>query len=60
VVYSEEELAEAAIEAAGGIEENALYFRGLDWENKSEKWGYVATPWKEHYPNCWDDLAKVI
>lgn len=63
VVYSEEELAEAAREAAreagGGGEEDALYFRDLDWENRSGKWGQVATPWKDHYPNCWDDLAKV-
>ena len=59
MVYSEDELAQAAIEAAGGAEENAVYFQGLDWENRSGKWGHVATPWKDHYPNCWEDLAKV-
>lgn len=53
--FSEEELAEAA----GTVREDALYFRGLDWENKSSKWGHVATPWREHYPGCWDDLYKV-
>lgn len=53
--YSEEELAEAA----RTVREDALYFRGLDWENKSSKWGHVATPWREHYPGCWDDLFKV-
>lgn len=52
MVYSEEELATAS--------EKAPYFRGLDWENASEKWGRVATPWREHYPNCWEDLFKVV
>eukprot|EP00903_Cladosiphon_okamuranus_P014188 g13183.t1 len=54
--YSEDELAEAA----RTVREDALYFRGLDWENASSKWGHVATPWREHYPDCWDDLFKEI
>lgn len=53
--YSEDELAEAA----RAVNEDALYFRGLDWENSSSKWGHVATPWREHYPDCWNDLFKV-
>jgi len=56
VLYSEQELAEAANRAR----ENHPYFRGLDWENKSGKWGHAATPWFEYYPNCLDDLAEVI
>lgn len=55
MVYSEEELAGAAKNAREGAE----YFQGLDWENSSNKWGYVATPWQDLYPDCWDDLAKV-
>lgn len=55
MVYSEEELAEAAHAAREGAE----YFRGLDWENTLNKWGRVATPWHDQYPSCWDDLAKV-
>eukprot|EP00752_Nemacystus_decipiens_P009993 g8910.t1 len=54
--YSEEELAGAA----RTVREDALYFRGLDWENKSSKWGRVATSWREHYPDCWDDLYKEV
>lgn len=53
--YSEDELAEAA----RAVREDALFFRGLDWENASSKWGHVTTPWREHYPNCWNDLYKV-
>ncbi|CAN0082029.1 unnamed protein product [Scytosiphon promiscuus] len=56
MAYSEEEL-RAAAHAAG---ENAAYFRGLDWENGSGKWGHVATPWKDHYPDCWKDLAEEV
>ncbi len=54
-MYSEQELANAANRAR----ENAPYFRGMDWENERLKWGRVATPWEDLYPNCLDDLAKV-
>lgn len=54
-MYSETELAEAA----NAAREGAPYFKGLDWENALGKWGHVATPWREYYPNCWEDLAKV-
>lgn len=55
VLYSEQELEDAA----NAAREGAMYFKGLDWENASGKWGHVATPWQDHYPNCWEDLAKV-
>ncbi|CAM9396345.1 unnamed protein product, partial [Hapterophycus canaliculatus] len=55
LVYSEEELATAINAAREGME----YFRGLDWGNVTGKWGHVATPWKDHYLNCLEDLAKV-
>lgn len=55
VVYSEEELATTVNMAR----KDAAYFRGLDWENEFGKWGHVATPWRDHYPNCWRDLVKV-
>lgn len=53
--YSEEELAEAATK----VKDGALYFRGLDWENSTGKFGHNVTPWRDHYPNCWADLYKV-
>lgn len=52
--YSKDELAEAA----RTVREDALYFRGLDWENATSEWGHVATPWRENYPDCWDDLFE--
>lgn len=53
--YNEEELAEAATK----VKDGALYFRGLDWENTTGKFGHNVTPWREHYSNCWADLYKV-
>lgn len=53
--YSEEELATAATK----VRDDALYFRGLDWENKTGKNGRNVTPWREHYSNCWAELYKV-
>lgn len=54
-MYSGEELA-VAIEAA---REGSPYFRGLDWNNAEDKWGHVATPWRDLYPGCWEILAEV-
>lgn len=55
MVYGEEELGAAA----NAARKNAAYFRDLDWENTLGKWGHFANPWKDHYPGCWKDLAKV-
>ncbi|CAN0271868.1 unnamed protein product [Scytosiphon promiscuus] len=56
MVYSEEELRALA----NAARKDAGYFRGLDWENASGKWGHVASPWRDHYPGCWEDLAKEV
>ncbi|CAM9466319.1 unnamed protein product [Ectocarpus sp. 12 AP-2014] len=56
MVYSEEELATTVSTAR----KDAAYFRGLDWENEFGKWGHVATPWRDHYPNCWRDLVMDV
>lgn len=55
MVYSGEELAAATDAARKGTP----VFRGLDWNNAWDKWGHVATDWRDHYPGCWKDLAKV-
>ncbi|CAM9875459.1 unnamed protein product [Pylaiella littoralis] len=56
MVFSEKEL-ETAVTAA---HKDAPFFEGLDWDNEDKTWGQVATPWKEHYPNCWEVLAKDV
>ena len=54
--YSEAELAEAAKQ----VDPDALYFEDLDWNNLQDKWGYTVTAWREHCPNCWDNLYQVV
>eukprot|EP00903_Cladosiphon_okamuranus_P013420 g12501.t1 len=56
LVYSGEELA-AAIEIA---RKGTPFFRRLDWDNAQNKWGHVATPWRHHYPGCWEHLDKEV
>lgn len=56
MMYSEDELGDAARE----VDEKALYFKELDWDNAAGHWGQNVTPWREHCPNCWDELIKVV
>lgn len=55
MLYSENELREAAHR----IREETRYFENLDWGNSQGKWGHNVTPWRQHYPNCWQDLFEV-
>lgn len=56
MVYSDKQLADVT-----KVKDNdALYFKSLDWDNLAGKWDHIAIPWKDHYPNCWEVLSKVM
>lgn len=55
MVYSEDELRDAVRQ----VDDEALFFQGLDWDNSLGQWGQMVVPWREHNVNCWQNLFEV-